>query len=43
VVHYSNYFKLFERAEEEFHRQLGFSFTDAGTRGFYFPRVEAFC
>ena len=43
VVHYSNYFKLFERAEEEFYRQLGFSFTDARIKGFWFPRVEAFC
>jgi acyl-CoA thioester hydrolase len=43
VVHYSNYFKLFERAEEEFYRQLGFSFADTSLKGFWFPRVEAFC
>jgi acyl-CoA thioester hydrolase len=43
VVHYSNYFKLFERAEEEFYRQLGFTFTEMGKRGLWFPRVEAFC
>jgi YbgC/YbaW family acyl-CoA thioester hydrolase len=43
VVHYSNYFRLFERAEEEFYRHLGFSFTDFRTRGLWFPRVEAFC
>jgi acyl-CoA thioester hydrolase len=43
VVHYSNYFRLFERAEEEFYRQLGFSFTDVSIKGFWFPRVEAFC
>ena len=43
VVHYSNYFKLFERAEEEFYRHLGFSFTDLRTQGLWFPRVEAFC
>jgi YbgC/YbaW family acyl-CoA thioester hydrolase len=43
VVHYSNYFELFERAEEELYRQLGFSFTDLRTQGIWFPRVEAFC
>jgi len=43
VVHYSNYFRFFERAEEEFYRQLGFGFTDTAKRGLWFPRVEAFC
>ena len=43
VVHYSNYFRLFERAEEELYRHLDFSFTDFRTRGLWFPRVEAFC
>lgn len=43
VVHYSNYLKFFERAEEEFYRHLGFSFTDLHARGLWFPRVEAFC
>ncbi len=43
VVHYSNYFRLFERAEEEFYRRLGFSFTDFRTQRLWFPRVEAFC
>ena len=43
VVHYSNYFRLFERAEEEFYRHLGFSFTDLRMQGLWFPRVEAFC
>jgi acyl-CoA thioester hydrolase len=43
VVHYSNYFKFFERAEEEFYRHLGFSFTEIGGKGLWFPRVEAFC
>ena len=43
VVHYSNYFRFFERAEEEFYRQLGFTFTDTSERGLWFPRVEAFC
>lgn len=43
VVHYSNYFKFFERAEEEFYRHLGFGFGDFGVRGLWFPRAEAFC
>jgi len=43
VVHFSNYFRFFERAEEEFYRALGFSFTDFHSRGLWFPRVEAFC
>jgi acyl-CoA thioester hydrolase len=43
VVHFSNYFRLFERAEEDFYRHLGFSFADIRTRGLWFPRVEAFC
>jgi len=43
VVHYSNYFRFFERTEEEFYRYLGFSFLDFRKRGLWFPRVEAFC
>lgn len=43
VVHYSNYFRFFERAEEEFYRSLNFSFTDTARKGLWFPRVEAFC
>jgi acyl-CoA thioester hydrolase len=43
VVHYSNYFRFFERAEEEFYRHLGFDFTNFGERGLWFPRVEASC
>jgi len=43
VVHYSNYFRFFERAEEEFYRHLGFSFNDVANKGLWFPRVEAFC
>jgi YbgC/YbaW family acyl-CoA thioester hydrolase len=43
VVHYSNFFRFFERAEEEFYRSLGFTFTDTARRGLWFPRVEAFC
>jgi len=43
VVHFSNYFRFFERAEEEFYRRLGFSFTDVKNKGLWLPRVEAFC
>jgi len=43
VVHFSNYFRFFEKAEEEFYRSLGFSFTDFRNEGFWFPRAEAFC
>jgi len=43
VVHYSNYFRFFERAEEEFYRYLGFGFNDFVSKGLWFPRVEAFC
>jgi acyl-CoA thioester hydrolase len=43
VVHCSNYFRFFERAEEEFYRHIGFDFTNFKERGLWFPRVEAFC
>jgi len=43
VVHFSKFFVYFERAEEEFYRYLGFSFTDLRSRGFWLPRVEASC
>jgi acyl-CoA thioester hydrolase len=43
VVHYSNYFRFFERAEEEFYASLGFAFADSVSKGLWFPRVEAFC
>ncbi len=43
VVHYSNYFRFFERTEEEFYRSLNFSFDDTAKKGLWFPRVEAFC
>ena len=44
VVHFSNYFKFFEKAEEAFYRSLGLDF-DAieGEFGIWIPRVEAFC
>jgi len=43
VVHFSNYFRFFERAEEEFYRHLGFSFADIVDEGLWLPRVEALC
>jgi acyl-CoA thioester hydrolase len=43
VVHYSNYFRFLERAEEDFYRHLGFSFIDIGKMGLWLPRVEVFC
>jgi acyl-CoA thioester hydrolase len=43
VVHFSNYFRFFEKAEEEFYRHLGFSFNDFIHKGFWLPRVEACC
>jgi len=44
VVHFSNYFRFFEKAEEEFYRHLGFCFTDAKlSRELWFPRVETLC
>jgi acyl-CoA thioester hydrolase len=42
-VHFSNYFRFFEKAEEEFYRHLGFTFTDFRDKGLWFPRVEALC
>jgi acyl-CoA thioester hydrolase len=43
VVHFSNYFRFFEKAEEEFYRRLGFTFKDVHSMGLWFPRVEACC
>jgi acyl-CoA thioester hydrolase len=39
VMHFSNYFRLCERAEEEFSNIMGFSFDGS----VMFPRVKAFC
>jgi acyl-CoA thioester hydrolase len=44
VVHFSNYFRFFEKAEEEMYQQLGFTFNEIRKKyDFWFPRVEAFC
>jgi len=44
VVHFSNYFRFFEKAEEEFYNKLGFNFDKINEKyGIWFPRVEAYC
>jgi len=44
VVHFSNYFKFFEEAEEAFYRSLGLDFDAIEDEfGIWIPRVEAFC
>lgn len=44
VVHFSNYFRFFEKAEEELYQQLGFTPRDFIQKyNFWLPRVEAFC
>ena len=44
IVHFSNYFRYFERAEEEFYRSLGFNFESLSRESsIILPRVEAHC
>jgi len=44
VVHFSNYFRFFEKAEEELYQQLGFTPWDFIQKyNLWLPRVEAFC
>jgi acyl-CoA thioester hydrolase len=44
VVHFSNYFRIFEKAEEEMYTQLGLSFDEIRQKyNFWLPRVEALC
>lgn len=45
VVHFSNYFRFFERTEEEFYRHLGFNLIIdiMDQYNVWLPRVEAFC
>jgi acyl-CoA thioester hydrolase len=43
VVHYSNYFRYVEAAEEELYRSLGFTFKELNEKyKIAIPRVEAF-
>ncbi|WP_455286448.1 acyl-CoA thioesterase [[Eubacterium] cellulosolvens] len=44
VVHYSNYFRYVEAAEEELYRSLGFTFQELNEKyKIAIPRVEVFC
>ena len=44
VVHFSNYFRIFEKAEEEMYAQLGIPFDKIRQKyDFWLPRVESFC
>jgi acyl-CoA thioester hydrolase len=44
VVHFSNYFRIVEKAEEEMYTQLGLSFDEIRQKyNFWLPRVEALC
>jgi len=43
VVHFFNYFKFFEKVEEEFYSHIGFSVDSIADRGIWLPRVEVFC
>ncbi len=45
VVHFSNYFRYCERAEEEFLESLGLRYTDQGwgDSDIWYPRVHAEC
>jgi acyl-CoA thioester hydrolase len=44
VVHFSNYFRIFERAEEEMFAKLGLSFDEVRRKfDIWLPRVEALC
>lgn len=44
VVHFSNYFRFFEKAEEEMYQQLGFTFNEIIKKyDFWLPRGEAHC
>ncbi len=43
VVHHSNYFRFFERAEEAFYEHLGLGLSFFMKYGIWFPRIEVFC
>jgi len=44
IVHFSNYFKYFEKAEEELYRTLQFDFGSVAEKyRVILPRVEAWC
>ncbi|MFP3209345.1 MAG: thioesterase family protein [Nitrososphaeria archaeon] len=43
VVHFTNYFRYCERAEEELFRAIGLEFPLYAKQNVWFPRVEAHC
>ncbi len=43
VVHFTNYFRYFEKAEEEFYNKLGFNFSSLNKYDVWLPRIEAYC
>jgi len=43
IVHFSNYLRYFEKAEEEFYRGLGNRDPSAKQKNVAFPRVEVHC
>ena len=43
VVHHSNYFRIFERVEEEFYQHLGFDLKIFTEHRFWLPRIEVSC
>jgi acyl-CoA thioester hydrolase len=43
IVHFSNYFRYFEKAECELLRKIGLSYDYIFSQGIAAPRVEAFC
>ena len=43
VVHHSNYFRFFERAEEEFYEHLDLNLNYFVENGIWLPRIEVFC
>lgn len=44
IVHFSNYFRYFERAEEELYNSLGINFIKLQEKyGYNLPRLEAYC
>jgi len=43
IVHFSNFFRYFERAETAMLRKLGIDYNEIFNKGYAIPRVEAFC
>ncbi|HLI46609.1 MAG TPA: thioesterase family protein [Geobacterales bacterium] len=43
IVHFTNFFRYFERAETEMLKRLGIDYNEIFEKGYAIPRVEAFC